>query len=119
MARFWETIQIWKKKPMQYKEGREYRFTDLDDSDITAIELLLDNYENVVYHYHQARVVEEGDVARLQFGYTILSSGKHDIDTLNADTHFQTIMGDILSHLLMAIKDEQIRADNSKKLDIQ
>lgn len=104
---------------MQYKEGREYRFTDLDESDITAIELLLDNYENVVYHYHQARVVEEGDIARLQFGYTILSSGNHDIDTLNEDAQFQTIMGDILSHLLIAIKDEQIRTDNSKKLDLQ
>ena len=120
MEVLWEKLQFWKNQRM-YKEGKDYRFINLENSEITGIELLLDNYEGVVYHYHKARIKEEGDVARLQFGYTLLHSGKHDIDELNTDEQFHVIMGDILTQLLISKEkdDEQIRNNNSQEFDLQ
>ena len=108
----------------KYKEGVDYQFVNpdgynSDDAPVTAIGLLMEDYKGVLYHYHKAKVVEEGEVARLQFGYTILFAGKHDIDDLTKDEKLHTIMGDILSDIIMAQKDEQIRTDNSQKLNIQ
>jgi hypothetical protein len=104
-----------------YKESIDYRFVDVPDTDLTAIELLVDKYKGVVYHYHKARIQEEGGVARLQFGYTILYSNDHDIDELNTSEEFHTIMGDILTILLMskAKDDESFRNNNTKKFDLQ
>jgi hypothetical protein len=104
-----------------YKEDIDYKFIDIEDTDLTAIELLIDNYEGVVYHYHKARIQEEGGVARLQFGYTLLQPGEHDIDELNSSQEFHTIMGDILTILLMnkAKEDESSRNNNTQKFDLQ
>ena len=107
-----------------YKENVDWTFVnpdgyDFEDAPVTAIGLLMEEYKGVLYHYHKARVVEEGEGARLQFGYTILNSGKYDIDDLTKDEKLHTIMGDILSDIIMAQKDEQIRTDNSQKLNIQ
>jgi hypothetical protein len=104
-----------------YKEGIDYKFIDIQNSDMTAVELLIDNYEGVVYHYHKARIKEEGGVARLQFGYTLLDPGKHDIDDLNSNEEYHTIMGDILTILLMskAKEDESFRNNNTKEFDLQ
>lgn len=124
MARFWKTLMFWKKwtKPM-YNEGLDYILVDIDGEDeykITAVQLKLDNYEDVVYHYHQARVVEEGELARLQFGYTILDSAGYDIDELNKQPEFHTIMGDILTQIITAkIEHEKTGTNNSKELNLQ
>jgi hypothetical protein len=124
MARLWKAVQFWKKwtKPM-YKEGVDYILVDIDGEDdfkITAVQLKLDNYEDVVYHYHQARVVEEGELARLQFGYTILDSASYDIDELNTKPEFHTIMGDILTQIITAkIEHEKTGTNNSKELNLQ
>jgi len=106
-----------------YKEGVDYILVDIDGEDdfkITAVQLKLDNYEDVVYHYHQARVVEEGELARLQFGYTILDSASYDIDELNTKPEFHTIMGDILTQIITAkIEHEKTGTNNSKELNLQ
>jgi hypothetical protein len=116
----WVMSNLFRKKPRVYKEEKDYHFIDFKDSDITGVELLVDEYKGVIYHYHSARVVEEGELARLQFGYTIVHSGEHDIDVLNSDEKLHIIMGDILTQILLAKeKDEQIRTDNSQKLDLQ
>jgi hypothetical protein len=116
----WAISNLFRKKPKVYKEGEDYHFIDFKDSDITGIELLMDGYKGILYHYHSARVVEEGELARLQFGYTIVHPGEHDIDVLNSDEKFHIIMGDILTILLESkIKDEQIGTNNSEKFDLQ
>jgi hypothetical protein len=104
-----------------YKEDIDYRFIDIEDTDLTAVQLLLKKYEGVIYHYHKARIKEENGIARLQFGYTIIQSGNHDIDDLNSSEEFHTIMGDILTILLMskAKEDESFRDNNTKKFDLQ
>ena len=108
-----------------YKENVDWTFVnpdgdDFEDAPVTAIGLLMEEYKGVLYHYHKARVVEEGEGARLQFGYTILNSGKYDIDDLTKDEKFHTIMGEILSDIIMAQQqDEQTRINNFKESNLQ
>jgi len=106
---------------VKYKENIDFRFFEFQDSEMTGIELNVEGYEGVVYHYHKAKVVEEGELARLQFGYTIVHPGKNDIDELTKDENFVTIMGDILQEILLskAKADEQIRTDDSEKFNLQ
>jgi hypothetical protein len=99
-------------------EGKDYRFFDFNNSDMTGIELLMDEYKGVVYHYHKARVVEEEGFARLQFGYTIVHPGEHDIDELTKNDNLHTIMGDVLTTILETQANEQIRTDHHKELDL-
>ena len=120
MAALWEKLRF-KKKSKMFKEDVDYRVMDMEDSEITSIELLMKNYEGVKYYYHKARVVEDNGVARLQFGYTVYDSGKHDIDDLNSSEEFHTIMGDILSIILVskAKEDESFRNNHTEKLNLQ
>ncbi len=118
MGTLWEKLLFWKKQKM-FKEGVDYHFFDFKDSDITGIELLMKEYKGVIYHYQKARVLEEGEFARLQFGYTIVHSGEHDIDGLTKDDNLHTIMGDILTTLLETQANEQTRTDNNQEFNIQ
>ena len=104
----------------KYKEGIDYQFVDFNDSELTGIGLLMEGYKGVLYHYHKARVVEEGEISRLQFGYTIVNSGEHDIDALTKDEKLHTIMGDILSEILLTKQtyDEQTRTDDTQKFNL-
>jgi hypothetical protein len=115
MGILWEKLQFWKKRPMRYKEGEHFNFINSPDDTATAIQLLIPNYEDVVYQYHQARVANEGSIPKLQFGYTIFYSGKHDIDVLNSSNEFVTIMGDILSQLIIDKENYEIRDNNSEE----
>lgn len=103
----------------KYKEDIDYKFVDFKDSDLTGIELLIENYKGVLYHYHKARVVEEGELAKLQFGFTIVHPGEYDIDDLTKDEELHTIMGDILTELIMTNKyNEQTRTDDTQEPDL-
>lgn len=104
---------------MKYKENVHFRFVDFNDSDITGVELLLDNYKGVVYHYGKARVVEDEGIARLQFGYTLVYPGELDIDELNSDEDFFNIMGEILTYILTEQAKDEARNNNSEKLNFQ
>jgi hypothetical protein len=104
---------------MKYKEHIDYGFVD-SDAGITGIMLNIEGYEGVLYHYHQAKVVEEGELARLVFGYTIVNSGEHDPDELQKDENFSTIMGDILTTILLAKNEnEKIRTNYPEEPDLQ
>ena len=116
MVALWEKIQFW-KKPKMLEEGKDYRFINFENSLITGVELLTPEYLGVVYHYGKVRVNEEGEIARLEFGYTLVYSGKHDMDTLNSDDEFRTIMGDILTNILLAKIDDEARNNDPKKLN--
>jgi len=102
------------------EEGKDFAFVDFKNTDITGIQIIAGEYEGVVYHYHQAKIVEEGEMARLKFGFTIVHSGKHDIDLLKDDENFVTIMGDILTQILTekAKADEQIRTNDPQEFNL-
>ena len=119
MAQLWENLQFW-KKPKMLKEGVDFRYIDFTNSEITGIQILAGDYVGVVYHYHQAKVVDEGIGARLKFGYTIVHPGNKDIDLLQNDEDFVTIMGDILTQILMSkVQDEQAGTNDSQKFNLQ
>ena len=118
METLWEKLLFWKKQKM-LKEGVDYHFFDFKDSDITGIELLTKKFKGVIYHYQKARVLEEGEFARLQFGYTIVHPGEHDIDDLTSDENLHTIMGDILTIILEKQANEQARTNDNQEFDIQ
>ena len=117
MAVFLKKIQF-RKKPKMLTEGRDFRFVDFEDSEVTGIELLVPEFLGVVYYYGQAKVVEEGEMGRLQFGYTLVHPGEHDLDTLNSDVKYHTIMGDILSKILIAKEEDEARNNNPEKPDL-
>lgn len=102
------------------KEGVDYQFIDFTNSDITGIAIIQGKYEKVVYHYNKARVVEEGALAKLQFGFTIVNSGKHDIDSLTNDEEFVTLMGDILTQILTTQEsiNESLRINDIEEPDL-
>lgn len=118
MAQLWEKLQFWKNQPMIYREGVHFNYLDSPDKKATAIQLLIPNYEDVVYQYHQARIVQEGALPKLQFGYTILFAGKHDIDDLQNSAEFSTIMGDILTQLILDKEQYETRNNDTEEPDL-
>ena len=100
------------------EEGKDFAFIEFKDTEMTGIQLLAGEYEGVVYHYEKARIKEEGELARLQFGYTIVNPGKHDIDALTKDENFSTMMGDILTEILMKNQYETPRKNDTEEFDL-
>jgi len=118
MGTLWEKLQFWKKKTMKYNDGEHFNFIDSPDEKATAIQLLIPNYEDVVYQYHQARVVQEAGLPKLQFGYTILHPGNYDMDDLQNSSEFSTIMGDILCQIIIEKEKYETRNNDTEEPDI-
>jgi hypothetical protein len=118
MEALWEKLLFWKRKKMP-KEGKDFRFVDFKNSEITGIQILQGKYAGVVYHYGGVRVKEQGELATLQFGYTLVVPGEHDIDVLQNDEELHTMMGDILTEILTKQDNEQIRKNNTEEPDLQ
>ena len=118
MGTLWEKLQFWKQKTMRYKEGEQFNFINSPDDTATAVQLLIPNYEDVVYQYHQARVIQEEGLPKLQFGYTIFCSGKHDMDDLQNSAEFSTIMGDILCQIIIDKEKYETRNNDTEEPDI-
>jgi hypothetical protein len=106
---------------MLLEEGKDFIFVDSDDKLITGIKIISGEYAGVLYHYLKVRVVEEKDVGKLEFGYTIIDPGDKDVDDLTKDSEFHIIMGELLTQflLLKIQEDEQIRKINSQKSSLQ
>ena len=117
MEALWEKL-LWWKKPKMLIENKDFRFVNFENSEITGIELLMPEFLGVVYHYGKAKIVDEGEVGRLQFGYTLVHPGEHDLDGLNADPKFHTIMGDILTTILIAQAEDEARNNDTEKPDL-
>jgi len=100
------------------KEGEDYKFIDFTNSDITGIMVLKGEYAGVVYHYGKVRVKEQGEFATLEFGFTLVNPGKHDIDLLQKNEEFVTIMGDILSEILTKSDNEKTRNHDPEESDL-
>lgn len=113
MAAFWKML-FWEKS-MTLTENKDFRFVDFTNSEITGVEVLSPDYLGVVYHYNKVRVDDSGPVPRLQFGYTIVHPGEHDIDDLTSDEVFSILMGNILSHILLAKAQDETRNNDSEK----
>ena len=118
MAALWDKIVFWKKK--MPKHNIDYVLIDSDEGDITGVGIKTGRFAGVLYHYGQARINEEGELARLQFSYTIISSPTIPIDDLIIDEEFHTFIGDILTDILMSNENnyEKIRNNNSEEFAV-
>lgn len=106
---------------MKPKHNVDYVLIDSDDGETTGIGIQTGKYAGVLYHYGKVRISEEGELARMIFSYTIVSSPTFSIDELTHDEEFHTFIGDILTDILMTQEsaNEKIRNNDSEELDIQ
>ena len=111
MAAFLEKMKFWKKKKPQY------RFQTSEENESTWVEITSGKYAGVIYSYGTVRFVPEFGVAKLQFNYDILHSGEHSKEVLKNSQEFVTIIGDILTEII--IENEPIRTNNSEESDLQ
>lgn len=118
MGTLWEKLLFWKKQKM-LKEGVDYEFFNFENTDITGVKIKVGEFKDVIYHYHKARVSEEGDFARLHFGFTVVHPGNHTNESLQNNEAFSTIMGDILSDIILKYHNEQTRTDDNQEFDLQ
>jgi hypothetical protein len=97
----------------------KFRFVMYEDIDNTAIELLEDGYEGIIYHYDKVGVDESiPDKPRLKFSYTIINPGQHEVDGLHDDELFHTIMGEVCVAIILDKVDEPIRTDHIEESDL-
>ena len=109
-----------KKKPMTPQYNVDYVLIDSDEGDITGVGIKKGKFAGVLYHYGKARINEEGELARLQFSYTIVSSPTIPIDDLIVDEEFHNFIGDILTDILMSQQNhyEEIRNNDPKEFAV-
>lgn len=100
METLWALLNPW-KKPKKFKVDQDFRFYDFEESDLTGIEILTGKYAGILYYYTGAGITEEGLGARLKFGYQIVKPGQHDRKLLEDDADFVTIIGDILTEIIL------------------
>ena len=103
METLWEKLRFWKKfsKTKTLEEGVDFKLHDIEDSDLTAIHVIRGKFKDVIYYYKGAKIVEEGVMAKLQFGYEIYNYGTFTEEFLTRSEEFNTLMGDILTQLIL------------------
>lgn len=111
MAAFWKKIQFW-KKPKKI----EYRFQQSPWDDATWVEITSGEYTGVVFSYGMVRLNQDSYLPQLSFDYNVLASGKHTVEALTGNEEFITIMGDILTEII--IENEPIRTVNPEESDL-
>lgn len=104
---------------MKYKPDEDFQLVQSDDGKITGIGILRGKYAGVLYHYGKAKIVEEGEVARMIFDYTLINTANFTLHELQTDEEFHTMIGDILTLILMESNDEKTRNNDSEEFDIQ
>lgn len=109
MATLWEKLLFWKKKTPKY------RFQSFEDA-ITWIEITSGVYSGVVFSVSSVKFSDEFGYPKLSFNYNIISYGSIDKESLNSDSGFVTIMGDILTEII--IKYESPRTNDPEKPDL-
>jgi hypothetical protein len=86
--------------------GIDYRFSNVYNTDTSAIELLTEAFKSVIFRFTNVGVKENEDAtATLRFSYEILSSGKFKEELLRQDPYFEHHLGLILNSLILDIAE--------------
>lgn len=117
IAALWDKITS--KKKLKYLHNVDFQYLSDEEDKIVGISILRGKYAGVIYRYGTAKVIEEGEFARLSFSYTILNSSKFTSQDLQNDEDFHTMIGDILTEILTEQENEKTRNNNFEELDIQ
>jgi hypothetical protein len=84
----------------------DFRFSNVYNTDTSAIELLTEAYKGVIFRFTNVGVKENDDgTATLKFAYDILSPGKFKEDLLRKDDYFERHLGLILNTLIIDIAE--------------
>jgi hypothetical protein len=84
--------------------GTDFRFSNVYNTDTSAIELLTEAYKGVIFRFTNVGVRENDDgTATLRFSYEILSPGKFKEEKLRDDQYFEQHLGLILNTLILDI----------------
>jgi hypothetical protein len=84
----------------------DFRFSNVYNTDTSAIELLTESYKGVIFRFTNVGVKENDDgTATLKFAYDILSPGKFKEDLLRKDDYFERHLGLILNTLIIDIAE--------------
>lgn len=100
LATLWAKI-IRKLKPKKFELGKDFQFYNFPDTNLTGIIIRTGDYTSVLYYYTYAGINEEGLGATLKFGYQIVNPGDYTRAYLEQDEKFVTLMGDILTELIL------------------
>lgn len=111
MVTFLEKILFWKKK-----KKTKYRFQSSPWDDSTWVEITHGKFQGVIYSYGYVRFMSEIEVGKLQFDYNVINSGKYSKEELKNNSDFVTIMGDILTEII--IENDPSRTNNPKKSNL-
>jgi hypothetical protein len=103
------------KKPKKFRDGVDYKLIDYNE-DQHAVQIIGQQFQNVVYYYTGAKLIQEGELYRLQFGYEIIDSAEFDLAQLKEDDSFHELMGNILTDIMVE-QDEKTRNDYTEELD--
>lgn len=86
--------------------GIDYRFSNVYNTDTSAIELLTEAYKSVIFRFTNVGIRENEDAtATLRFSYEVLSSGKFKEELLRQDPYFEHHLGLILNSLILDIAE--------------
>ena len=86
--------------------GIDYRFSNVYNTDTSAIELLTEAYKSVIFRFTNVGIRENEDAtATLRFSYEVLSSGKFKEELLRQDPYFEHHLGLILNSLIIDIAE--------------
>lgn len=86
--------------------GVDYRFSNVYNTDTSAIELLTEAYKGIIFRFTNVGIRENvDDTATLRFSYEILSPGKFKEDKLREDKYFEQHLGLILNSLILDIQE--------------
>ena len=86
--------------------GTDFRFSNVYNTDTSAIELLTEAYKGVIFRFKDVGVRENEDgTATLRFSYELLSTGKFKEDKLREDDYFERHLGLILNALIIDIAE--------------
>jgi hypothetical protein len=86
--------------------GTDFRFSNVYDTDTSAIELLTEAYKGVIFRFTNVGVKENPDgTATLRFSYEILSPAKFKEKKLREDQYFEQHLGLILNTLILDIAE--------------
>ena len=110
MATLWEKLLFWKKQ-----KTPKYRFESFEDA-VTWIEITSGEYSGVIFSTSTVKFSDEFGQPKLSFNYRIIAAGKHSSEDLQSSSEFVTIMGNILTEII--INNESPRNDNPQEFGL-
>lgn len=111
MENFLKMIMFW-KKPKKI----EYRFQQSPWDDATWVEITSGKYSGVIFSYGMVKLNQDSYIPQLSFDYKIHELGTHTMEHLTGNEEFITIMGDILTEII--IENEPSRTNYPEESDL-